>query len=735
MTDTVETLAPTFADLARLPVWILWDANKKPHSAIDGSPQNSRDHCATLDRAKAMATQLGMKVGLVTGPIPDSDFYLGFVDIDSGVKDGGFLPHAKAVVNRFRSRVSLSSSGNGAHVLFLTHRADVEAVFNKGTKGDYSSVHRPPGHHNELSAFASGKYVALTDTETDANCTKPALMDLIGNPFPLRVVSRADLGWFHLEAGPAYAGKSETIGVDRSREALTMAMKFKRNGKTREQFEAAAESDEGPVGDWWRTKADDRQKERCWGRADHGAEPFDIAAALADDPIATAVETLPFGDTSNAWDFANAMRGELIYVPEQKTWLERTGPTWTRADALGLMQTHAAEKAVTARADAVGSKDWAAEVRDKEATRLWKSAQAQKAALESAQPMMTVEQEKLDTDAWLFGVQNGVLDLHTGRLTEPAPGQYVTKQAGTRFDPGARAPLWDSFLATVIPDPDQRDFIQRAVGYTLVGVPDEEVWFFAYGPGASGKSTFAAVCDALFGEYAGALHKDLLTVTKHAGETERQIVALQGKRLASVNETARNDLFDDAKIKRIVSREKIPARRLYGEAYGFHPTHTVWMRGNYKPGVMDGTDAMWRRMVPIRFGVQIPEAERQPDLHARIIRDELSGVLNWALKGALDWQRMGLAIPEAVEAERQEYRASTDFFGQWLAESVEEKPIHSEAHGALFESWCRWCAHQGQNSGSTNSFSKELSARGFSTSRIKTERRWRGLKLREGFGP
>ncbi|MBA4337784.1 MAG: hypothetical protein C0421_02945 [Hyphomonas sp.] len=713
----------TLLDLADMRVW-MFHKDKRPHTP-DGRMGGHTDPANWRTRAEAEAARArhgGDGLGVVLGGEAAPGLALYAVDLD-GARDpetGKIAPHAREIVERFASYTEISLSGRGLKILFLAE---------PGLKGRSFS----PGARREVKLMAAGTYTVVTGNLTNASGVSRQVIELIGGDGLTYAAGAAS--WLVESFGPQYAGKAESSAVDRSREAFALAVKFKRHGKSREEFETAAENDDGPVGDWWRNKADQRQKDRAWELSDHGRDPVDIAGALDDNPVAAAAEAVPMGDIANAHHFATEMRGRLIWIQEQKAWLQFNGSIWQRADARRIMQDHASAKVLKACEAALGSNNTGAELREKEARKLWKSHPSQATALDAAQSMLRVGQDELDTDPWTIGVRNGVLDLSTGKPCAPGLGQYITKQAGTVFDPAARSPLWDALLKRVLPDADMRAFLQRAFGYTLVGVPDEEVMFFVYGPGASGKSTVANVFDAVLGDYAGSLHKDLLTITQHASETERQIVALQGKRLASVNETARGDRFDDAKIKRVVSREKIPARRLYGEAYDFNPTHTIWIRGNYQPGVMDGSDAMWRRLVPIKFGVQIPEAERDPELHTRIIRGELPGVLNWALQGAREWQRIGLAIPAAVEAERAAYRASTDFFGQWLAEHVTDAPRATVAHTDLFESWSRWCATEGVNPGMSNTFAKELSARGYKRSATRTYgRKWEGLRLITGFG-
>jgi putative DNA primase/helicase len=316
-----------------------------------------------------------------------------------------------------------------------------------------------------------------------------------------------------------------------------------------------------------------------------------------------------------------------------------------------------------------------------------------------------------------------------------SPGQRITKQAGAIFDPDAKAPLWDSFLERALPDQAVRAFAQRAVGYSLIGVPDEEVFFFAHGPGGSGKSTFATVTEAVFGDYAVAVNKALLVRGQFSdSESERQVTRLHGARLASINETSRGDVFEDYKVKKVTSRDPIAARRLYAEAFDFKPTHTTWLRGNFLPGVMDAGDGFWRRLVPIEFGVQIPARDKIVDLDRRIIESEWPGVLAWAVRGALAWQKRKLAIPASITAKTEAYREATDLFGEWLSEYTRRVPTAKTKTSELFDSWSRYCHSNGLSGGIIRGFADELARRGYERDKSRTRgRRFVGITLKGGF--
>ena len=64
------------------------------------------------------------------------------------------------------------------------------------------------------------------------------------------------------------------------------------------------------------------------------------------------------------------------------------------------------------------------------------------AALELAksEPPISDSGEGWDSNPWLFGVANGIVDLRTGKLRQERPEDRVTKHSPVRFDPDAKCP-------------------------------------------------------------------------------------------------------------------------------------------------------------------------------------------------------------------------------------------------------------------------------------------------------
>lgn len=113
-------------------------------------------------------------------------------------------------------------------------------------------------------------------------------------------------------------------------------------------------------------------------------------------------------------------------------------------------------------------------------------------ALAARHPLISIDDDELDSDPWLLAVANGVLDLKTGtmvRHSRTVLNSYCTKAA---YHVAAKCPRWLDFVQEVFYGrADLARWVQKAVGYTITGSTREQCLFFLFGSGLNGKSTFA----------------------------------------------------------------------------------------------------------------------------------------------------------------------------------------------------------------------------------------------------
>jgi P4 family phage/plasmid primase-like protien len=315
-------------------------------------------------------------------------------------------------------------------------------------------------------------------------------------------------------------------------------------------------------------------------------------------------------------------------------------------------------------------------------------------SLAASEPAVLVHPNELDANPLLFNVQNGTIDLRTGQLRPHDRTDLLTKSASVNYDPHAKAPVWEKFLARITDNSEElTKFLQRAAGYSLTGLVKEHALFFCYGRGANGKSTFLHALLEIMGDYAVQAVPELLTVQKNtAHPTER--ADLIGRRLASCVENNAGDRLNESLMKQLTGGDRIRARKLYQDNTEFEPTHKLWIAGNHRPVVKDTTDSSWRRIHLVPFTVTIAPAEMDLDLPDKL-RVEFSGILTWMVRGCRQWLEAGLNVPAAVKDATAEYRDEMDPLTDFYTSQCLIEPGAKVAAQDLLKRYTAWASATG----------------------------------------
>ena len=208
-----------------------------------------------------------------------------------------------------------------------------------------------------------------------------------------------------------------------------------------------------------------------------------------------------------------------------------------------------------------------------------------------------------------------------------------------------------------------------------------------------------------------------------------ELAGLRGARLVLVGETDGGRAWADARIKSVTGGEMIRANFMFRDQFEYRPEFKLVFAGNHRPQLASVGVAMRRRLHLIPFRVTIPVEKRDPHL-VETLQKELGGILAWALKGCLEWQRIGLAPPPAVLAASDDYFASEDLVGQWTGEACETGPGLRATAQALFASWSNWANAAGLDRGSRKGLGEALRERGFVPAKVAGARGWLGIALK-----
>ena len=454
------------------------------------------------------------------------------------------------------------------------------------------------------------------------------------------------------------------------------------------------------------------------------------ASPLAGDSPGVDRGPWPLTDLGNAERLVAQHGGDLIYCYLWNYWLIWNGIRWQR-DHTGERYRWAKATVRHIYAEAYQAADsdrrddlLAHAARSEAAPRL-------KALVELAEFHLPVLPAAFDQQPLLLNVANGTVDLHTGIFHEPQREDLLTQLAPVVYDPDATCPRWEAFLMRIMGDNVELvAFLQRAAGYALTGDTREEVIFILYGTGANGKSTFLEVLRALLGDYAR--QADFTTFLARRSDGVRNDVArLAGARFVTAVEAASGRRLDEALVKQLTGRDRVAARFLYQEYFEYAPEFKLFLATNHKPVIRGADEGTWRRIRLIPFAVTIPAAQQDRTLRATL-KEELPGILNWAIQGCLTWQRDGLGEPEAVQQATAAYRTEMDILADFLEACCVPDPDAFITSRDLYEAYQAWCGENAVEPLTQSPLGTKLKERGFVSKPVghaKT-RSWFGLRLR-----
>ena len=447
-------------------------------------------------------------------------------------------------------------------------------------------------------------------------------------------------------------------------------------------------------------------------------------------PEAPAAYTL--NDAGRAAQFVDNHLDEVRYVPAFGRWLLWAGHHWQQDEDGGITRLAVKHSQQLIAAAATIANDAARREAVKEALAMGNAKRIQLTLeLAKCDRRVVLSQNDIDSDPFLLGVQNGVVELRTGTFRAGRRDDLITKRAGVSYVPGATCPRWLTFISEVLGD-DQAlvAYVQKLMGYTLSGDVREHLFPFLYGSGKNGKSVFTETTLKLMGDYGQKAPQSILIASPNGREPTSEVARLHGMRLVVGSETEEGSRLAESRVKDLTGGDTLTGRFLYAEFFDFKPRFKLWMFGNHKPEIRGTDEGIWRRVRLIPFLVHFADHRQDPQLAAKLA-DELPGILQWAMDGARLWLSDGLKSPPRVNEASAEYREEEDTLADFLGDEVEDAPTGRIESGEMFLYYQAWAARNGIRYPLTlRSLTKQLRERGMRLTRTNGKRRWEGVSLK-----
>ena len=353
----------------------------------------------------------------------------------------------------------------------------------------------------------------------------------------------------------------------------------------------------------------------------------------------------------------------------------------------------------------------------------WTTRNQRSVFINDARSVYPVSRAEFDTDPMLLNCLNGTLDLNTMELRPHDPDDRLTQIAGAEYDEDAAAPLWENTLSAVLPDADTRDFFRRWSGYCMTGSTAEETLVILYGrTSRNGKSTLAEAIAGVLGDYAAAAPPAVISETaRHDSRGPSEDVArLRGKRLVTISEPSQTMVFDAALLKTLTGGDTVSCRFLYEASFEFRPAFKFVVNTNYLPRVNDLTLFRSGRLMVIPFGQRFVGANQDRTLKVKLAAPLVrSAILNWLVRGLLEYQRHGLQPSAEMHDALKDYEANSDKVGRFIAERLVPTSGHRVAVAVVYDTYRDWCVDNGCNAEALVRFKEILRDHGLKIDRAR----------------
>lgn len=297
--------------------------------------------------------------------------------------------------------------------------------------------------------------------------------------------------------------------------------------------------------------------------------------------------------------------------------------------------------------------------------------------------------EKIDINKDILSLNNGVINLRTGRLRPRTLYDMCSFKIDIDYDMGSS--IYDEtpnvttfFNNLMLDDYTTVKFLQRLFGYSITGNISEQLFCVFWGAlGSNGKSVLLELLSELLEErrYITTLSGNALMGTKFAnpGGPTPHLNSLHGARLAVLDESDKNAQLNEGLVKRLTGGSKLTLRKMREEEYTVENTSQLILITNHKPSISDDA-ALHRRLVLVPFDAVFKSEEEfdaenpKHKLRDNKIKDKISKeeLLRWMLRGSVEWYKYGMGtIPHKVKSITDQYKKNSNMFLRFLNEKCE----------------------------------------------------------------
>jgi len=233
--------------------------------------------------------------------------------------------------------------------------------------------------------------------------------------------------------------------------------------------------------------------------------------------------------------------------------------------------------------------------------------------------------KNMDTNKYLLGFNNGVIDFKNKVFRDGQPEDYITKTTKISYTPYDSIDENEeyrtlkeeilSFMEKLFPIPELNRYMWDHMASCLIGTNKNQTFNVYHGSGSNGKSILADLMGVTLGDYKGTVPITLVTEKRGLiGGTSDEVLKLKGVRYAVMQEPSKNVQLNEGIMKELTGGDPIQARGLYSESEIFEPQFNLVVCTNNLFDINSNDDGTWRRIRKCDFISKfIDEGEEHTD--------------------------------------------------------------------------------------------------------------------------
>lgn len=320
--------------------------------------------------------------------------------------------------------------------------------------------------------------------------------------------------------------------------------------------------------------------------------------------------------------------------------------------------------------------------------------------------------------------RNGLLDWNTGQLHPHNPDVLSTVQLAVDYQPDATCPVFDEFLAQIVPA-DMIATVWELIGYLMYSGNPLHKAVMLIGRGRNGKGTLLRVINSLLGarNVTSVSLQDLVN-------TRFSTASLFGKLANIAGDIDGGYLENTATFKAITGGDQISAEHKGRDRFDFTPWAVPVFSANKIPASSDTTTGYLSRWVVVPFPHDFTGREDRfldGKLHTAA---ELAGVAARgvaALPGLLE--RGDFVLTESAKNARDEFVRRVDQVRTWVNDCTEPDPNYWVYRTDIYHAYQSWANRDGYKPLKAGEFYDRLESAGATPATIHGKRGFKGFRV------